>query len=64
MISHTYVKIVAIQTQTTSIHAKSKNAKNVTIKEPPKMAKTKESKPSNFLVVVANTVDTTNATQH
>jgi len=55
---------VAIQTQTTSINAKSKNAKNVTIKEPPNMAKTKESKPSNFLVVVASTVDTTNAIQH
>jgi len=64
MINHAYVKTVEKQTQTNSIHAKNKNAKNATIKEPLKMVKTKESKLLNFLVVVASTVDMTNAIRH
>ena len=64
MINHAYVKTVVIQTQKNSIHAKSKNAKNATTKEPLKLVKTKELKLLNFLVVVVSTVDTTNAIQH
>lgn len=59
-----YVKTVANQTQTTSTLAKNRNVKNATTKEQLMIAKTKESKLSNCLEVVASTVDMINALPH
>ena len=64
MASPICVKTVANQTQKTSTLAKNRNVENVTIKEQLMIAKTKESKPSSYLVVVASTVDTINAPLH
>ena len=64
MASPICVKTVEKQTQTTSTLVKNRNVKNATIKEQLMIVKTKESKLSSYLEVVASTVDTINALPH